>query len=186
MELQTAQRIGFTTSLRWLKLDGQRIVSVIDNTGTTHAAPKSPQELCCYYKDSTGRNPEPHLFADFAWPRATNNPTNTRKEKKLQQKNQAKQKEAPKKETIRKENAATMSETNTESPKHGPHELHFSDTVEVVHELCGHYKGELKYLMEFEAWDDLIYRYTKLKEKMPEYSFSYRTKRSVVNYGKLE
>lgn len=192
MELQTAQRIGYSTSLRWLMVDGLRVVGVIDQNGKESRDIKTSSDLCGHYTSADGTHPPVSLFSQFLWKTtATDTKNNIKPQPGTQQKkptSEKKQKKNSKKNTDIKESTTAMDdrrdkEQEANEPSRG--QVTFEKDVEIVHELLGHYNGELKYVMEFENWDDLVYRHGKLKEKMPQYSYSFRTKRAIVTYGQL-
>lgn len=190
MELQTAQRIGHTTSLRWLKVEGLRVVCVVDEHGKDRHL-STIHDLCNYYTTLSGEPAPVSLFSQFKWQTPVSEtlceeiktkPDAHRKKPA----NEPNSKKNSKKDEDIKESTTTMAETNGDRETATKGQVAFEHDVEIVHELLGHCNGELKYLMEFEAWDDLAHRHAKLKEKIPEYSYSFRTKRAIVSYGKLE
>ena len=181
MELQTAKRKDHDTSLNWIRLDKNKIISVIDTDGTETEI-QTIEQLCEMYIPAA----DVSLFSTYTTNKNKKNKCSNMSKKQPQEKPKNVKRPEPPKGQTPISHANTLSEKNNDNVTlDSANKETFYNEVEVLYVLRMYNDKEVIFEMEFEDFSDLQYRKFKLSEKYPTYTFKLKTLRSVVSYADL-
>ena len=179
-ELQTAKRKGYTTSLKWLVLNDQKLTHVIKDDGN-EVSVNSMDEIVSFYDPVA----DPSLFSGHIKNDKGSKPMREGKSKKKQPTEKPTEKHPSKPKGQVKE-PETNSDDSVDPVVVAQSTESFSDTIETTFVLqMISPNGVCDYEMEFESIDDFNYRLIKLREKYPKNSFAKKIVRAMVSYVKL-
>lgn len=175
--LTTAHRRNYETDLKWIIFENNVAVAVTKGDGS-EVPINNEMELQRLY------TPEAHgEFSMYAFRESINK---TASSKTSQKPMTQKPKEEKKEEKKAPEKVIDTELVNKlpEEPFISNNEK-FSDIMETVYELQIYRENEILFVMEFEDYDDLLYRKNKLTEKYKNVTMYIKTLRSIVSYVKI-
>lgn len=178
MELQTAKRKDYDTSLKWIRMEKNKILSVIDTDGAETKI-ETIEQLCKMYTPVADNS----LFATYVTNKKDKGSKMSKKQPQEKPKN-LKRPEPPQGQTPNP-NTNTLSENVDDTVLPVGDKVSYAKEVEVLYTLQMSDHKEVIFEMDFEDFADLQYRKIKLSEKYPTYTFKLKTLRSVVSYADI-
>lgn len=173
--LITAKRRGYHTEVKWLQERDNVITNVIFDDGTKKTV-TTQEELEHLYTPYTKGLLSSYKFNSR---RTIEEPVVSKKESNPMPTGVVRPTPPPSPPTqVDRTNENIPDDNKLGSEK-------FTKQIETLYVLQMYRDDELIYEMEFEDFDDLLYRKNKLIEKYPNVSMYIKTLRSVVSYVKL-